>query len=180
MKYASAFCALSFIASGVYAQEKVTPLPPRLAFVSKVDKAAGTMTVTESVATPVYRAKRAPGVLDPMTGFYKSAGLIYEPVGVEYVITTREFVLKPITLHAVFGKSFDGQTKVTTVAGKKLAADAVWPQIKIGDAVLIAGNDKAVDAQYLRAFKDSMLILQPPIAPLPANEVAGDSVLIGR
>jgi hypothetical protein len=155
----------------VEAQEKSPPLAPRLAFVTKVDKAGGTITVTESIATPVFRAKRGLPVLDPMTGFYKNACLVYEPVGVEYVTTTHEFYLKPVKfLNTAIGKDYDGQSKVMTVAGKKLAPDAAWPQLKVGDPVLIASDDRAVDAQFLRSFKESMLIFHPPIAPLPADE----------
>jgi len=165
MRFALVVCLLTVAAGGAQAQESAAPLPPRLAFVTKIDTAAGAIVVTESVATPIYREKRGVQVLDPKTGFFKDSGRVaYDRVGTEYFPATHEFFIKPIALHLLeWGKTYDGQTRVLTVGGKKLAPDAVWQQIKVGDPILISANEKGVDARFLHFFKAR----QEPRPPVP-------------
>jgi hypothetical protein len=190
-KLTVALAAVALVAHAVLAQDTTTVAPkgppPRLITVRSVDGAKGEVIFDVQVVSPDHRDKfvRQPLIGDRFIG---------EPlIGDKFIgepLIGDKFIGEPL----IGDKFIEGQlgefrmtlgtkqryvrlgykvsvkkVKWAGVDGKEVTAAAVAKKLKPGMTVLLSPDGRAVDAAYLRMFKEDTLVLIVPAeeAPVP-------------
>ncbi len=96
-------------------------------------------------------------------------GNAVNPNGGAPAVITREV---PVTKYATVELGDVKELKVTTADGKKLeVADAV-AKLKTGGVVVVSADGKPVSPNYLKLFKDDVLVLaSPELVPMNQNNI---------
>jgi hypothetical protein len=133
--FLTAFPVAPLAADGVDLPKAVTP---RLAVVSKIKEADGTITCSWVVERPVFETRTRE--VNGKTEAYVTHRSVPSP-------QSKTFSLA----NAVFQNA----------TGNRVSRETFESRVKLGDTILVSADGKPVDQAYLRILRDDVLILVP-------------------
>jgi hypothetical protein len=142
-----------------------------------------------------------PETVSPMIGFYQGVDQKAKTVKLAFVESVAETSVKTVKKNGVDEQVLEAAYKPTAISGgvafadiqfynvqgQKLTIDSVVAKLKVGDTVLITGDEKPLGAAYLKVIKPDTIIaifpldpfVEPFFGPPPDAPVAPAPVPIG-